>query len=346
MSATDLADDRLLDDAGEEDGQRSPEHYDFRRPSKFGREHVRSLEVAHEVFTRRFSSGVGAAMRTMLQLEPVSVDQVSYDDYIRSMPNPSVLTVVSLPPLPGAAIVELNVQMALVLVDRLLGGKGLPVEVRRPTELETYLLRELMGNALDAFRETMEPLLDVSPEISSLEYNPQLVQVAAPSDMVLLLSYRANITQGRRSEGLLTICYPFPTLAPAMSRLVTHLWEEPTLNLDGTDPYRAMRENLSDVPTEVSVRLRESTITARELLSLQPGDVLRMDHPAGALVRGVVDGADVLVGHLGRRNRKLAIQVAEWVTQPDPLPAPHAALPAGAPAFSGPTEVPVEGDLV
>lgn len=334
MSATSLSDGPLLGDADELD-ERVPEHYDFRRPSKFGREHVRSLEVAHEVFARRFSSGVAAAMRAMLQLEPLSVDQVSYDDYIRSMPNPSVLTVVTLPPLPGAAIVEMNVQLALVMVDRLLGGKGLPVDVRRPTELETYLLRELMGNALDSFRETMEPLLDVTPEIASLEFNPQLVQVAAPSDMVLLLSYRASIAQGRRAEGLLTICYPFPTLAPAMNRLVTHLWEEPALNLDGTDPYGAMRENLSEVEAELSVRLRESAITARELLSLQPGDVLRLDHPAGALVRGVVEGDDVLAGHLGRRGRKLAMQVAGWLTQPHALPPPPS---PGSPAFPGPQE--------
>lgn len=332
MSTTGLSGERLLGDSVDDGEARAPEHYDFRRPSKFGREHVRSLEVAHEVFTRRFSSGVGAAMRAMLQLEPLSVDQVSYDDYIRSMPNPSVLTVVSLPPLPGAAIVEINVQLALVLVDRLLGGKGLPVESRRPTELETYLLRELMGGALDAFRETMEPLLDVSPEIASLEFNPQLVQVAAPSDMVLLLSYRASIAQGRRAEGLLTICYPFPTLAPAMNRLVQHLWDEPSVSLDGGDPYRAMRENLSEVPAELSIRLRDSEISTREVLSLQPGDVLRLDHPAGALVRGVVEGDDVVVGHLGRRGRKLAVQVAGWVTQPGSLPAP-AAPPAALPEF-------------
>jgi len=332
MSATDLAADRdlLPDGAGEDIPARGPEAYDFRRPSKFGREHVRSLEVAHEVFARRFSSGVGAAMRAMLQLEPLSVDQVSYDDYIRSMPNPSVLTIVQLPPLPGAAIVEINVQLALVLVDRLLGGKGLPVDVRRPTELETYLLRELMGNALDALRETMEPLLEVSPEIASLEYNPQLVQLAAPSDMVLLLSYRASIAQGRRAEGLLTICYPFPTLAPAMNRLVTHLWEEPALNLDGSDPYRAMRENLSEVETEISVQLRPSSITARELLSLEPGDVLRMDHATSAPARGVVEGEEVLIGHLGRRGRKLALQVSEWITKPEPLPSPVAAIPPPA----------------
>jgi flagellar motor switch protein FliM len=331
MSPTELTAEGLLDERRE--GIDGPEAYDFRRPSKFSREHVRSLEVAHEVFGRRFSSGIGAALRSMLQLEPLSVDQVSYDDYIRSMPNPSVLTVVALPPLPGAAIVELNVQLALVLVDRLLGGKGLPVDVRRPTELETFLLRELMVNAVDAFRDTMEPLLEVTPEIASVEFNPQLVQVAAPSDMALLLSYRATIAQGRRAEGLLTICYPFPTLAPAMNRLVTQLWEEPALSLDAGDPYAAMRENLGEVSTELSVQLRQSTITPRELLSLQPGDVLRLDHPAGAVVRGVVEGDDVLVGHLGRRGRKLAVQVAGWVAEPSPLPRP--APPAPPPLLEG-----------
>lgn len=304
--------------------ERRVERYDFRRPSKFGREHVHSLEVAHEVFIRRFSSGLGAALRGMLQLEPLSADQVSYDDYIRSLPNPSVLTVFALPPLPGAAIVELNTSLALVLVDRLLGGQGQGGELRRPTELEAHLLRELMGHAATAFRETLEPLFAVEPEITALEFNPQLVQVAAPSDMVLLLSYRAAASHGHRAEGMLTLCYPFSTLAPAMSRLVTHLWDEGAAagSLEAGDgESELLRSGLNEVPVELSVQLRESTITPRELLALQPGDVLRLEHPTDEPVHGRVAGSDVLRGHLGRRRRRLALQVQDWIAD---------ALPGGA----------------
>lgn len=316
MTATDLG-AHLLGGTDPDEDEAALERYDFRRPSKFGREHVRSMEVAHEVFTRRFASGVGNVLRGMIQLEPLSADQVSYDDYIRSMPSPSVLSIVSLPPLPGAAILEMNVQFALVLVDRLLGGKGMPVGVRRPTELEGHLIRALMTNALSAFRDTLEPLVEVEPEISGIEYNPQLVQVAAPSDMVLLLTYRATVTQGKRAEGLLTLCYPFATLAPAMNRLVAHLWHEPALSLDGqAASAQAIRASLPDVDVELAVRLRESTITPRELLSLQPGDVIRLEHPLTEPVHAEIGGVPVFTGHLGRRGRRLAVQIQRWMTRP------------------------------
>ncbi|MBW3657868.1 MAG: flagellar motor switch protein FliM, partial [Actinobacteria bacterium] len=144
--------------------------YDFRRPTTFAREHVRSLAVAHEVFVRRFASALNSALRTVVQMEPVSVEQMSYDDYIRSMPNPTVLTTVGLQPLPAAAVLEMNVQLALVLVDRMLGGQGVPVAPRRPTEVETHLLHELVATGLGAFAETLKPLADVTPSIGDVDY--------------------------------------------------------------------------------------------------------------------------------------------------------------------------------
>lgn len=296
-----------------------PTRFDFRRPSKFGREAVRRLEVAHEVFSRRIASGWGSALRAPVQFEPLGVDQVSYDDYIRSMPTPSVLATVGLAPLPGAVVLELNAQLGLVLVDRLLGG-GVPTgaaratEVRRPTQLETVLLHDLLEHPVRALEEALGTIVDTTAELHALEYNPQLVQVAAPSDMVLLLSYRVTISQGSQAEGLLTVCYPSPTIMPVLDQLTTQSW------MDGPDHDPANNDSvgarLDDVTLVLRAGLRETAVPARDLVALQVGDVLRLDHAASETVHCRVEGITVLEGHLCRRGRRLAVQVERWTATP------------------------------
>ena len=310
LSRTDLVDDR----------DRHARAVDFRRPSKFGRDHVRSLEVAHEVFARRFASALGGALRALVQMEPVSIDQVSYDDYTRSMPNPNLVGVVTFPSLPGGVVFDINVQLALQLVDRMLGGPGEANGLRRPTEIEKHLLHDLAEHANSAIGETLEPLLHEQPSLATVEYNPQLVQIAAPSDMVLLLSYRLTISHaGGQSEGLVTLCYPSSTLSPVLDRLEVQTAGSGSADdseVSNPEIRALLTDHLRDADCAVAVRLAESSVAAADLAALQVGDVLRLDHRVGQPVRGCVEGADVLLGHLGRRGRRLAFQVGVWLTDP------------------------------
>jgi flagellar motor switch protein FliM len=299
------------------DGREVTATYDFRRPTTFAREHVRSLAVAHEVFVRRFASQLNSALRTVVQMEPVSVEQMSYDDYIRSMPNPTVLTTISLAPLPAAVVLEMNVQLALVLVDRMLGGQGVPVAPRRPTEVETHLLQELIATGLGAFAETLKPLAEVEPRIGDVDYNPQLVQVVAPSEVVLLLTYRVTMAQGARSQGLLTICYPYSTLGPALGQLSNNLWLDHSLPAGLPATAAPLRDEVPAVPVTLSVEGDPVSVRARDLAALRPGDVLRLDHPVDQPLRGTVGGAEIVAGHLGRRGRRLAFQIVEWRARPE-----------------------------
>lgn len=318
--------------------------YDFRRPTTFAREHVRSLAVAHEVFVRRFASGLNSALRTVVQMEPVSVEQMSYDDYIRSMPNPTVLSTLTLAPLPAAAIMEMDVQLALVLVDRMLGGQGLPVSPRRPTEVETHLLHELVGNGLPAFAETLKPLVEVTPQVADVDYNPQLVQVVPPSEVVLLLTYQVTITQGTRSEGLLSLCYPYSTMGPALNQLSSNLWLDPGVPSSQSGPVEPLRDELPDTRVRLTVEADPVAVPARDVAGLRVGDVLRLGHPVDEPLSGRAGGAEVVAGHLGRRGRRLAFQVAEWCATPSPPrtpagpPAGHTAAPPWEPPPADPQD--------
>ncbi len=302
-----------LQDAAPAPPSREPTAFDFRRPSKFAREHVRSLEALHETFSRRFASAIAHGLRAGVQLRPVAIEEITYENYLRSLPNPSVLALVALRPLPGEVLVELGVPLALVLVDRALGGLGVPVPIRRPTELETRLLAEVVRYGTEAFRETFAPLLEVEPEVLGVETNPSFVQVVPPSETTLLLSYTVSVSTESAIEGLLTVCYPHPTLQPVMDRLQRHVVTDPA-EAEERPPDReeAVASHLGEATVPISVQLSPTRVDAAELAALAPGDVLRTSHRIEAPVRVLVGGVDVLAGYLGRRGRRVGVRIVGW----------------------------------
>ena len=299
--------------------------YDFRRPSTLGRDVMRVVELGHETFTRRLGSGWGAELRSLVQVEPLGMDQSTYDAHVHSMPSPNVAVLVSVAPLPGVVVVDCNVQLALQMVERLLGAapRAGVAPPRRPSEVEADLITHLARQVVAALGETLGPLLgeELSPELVGVEFNPQLVQVAAPSDPALLLSYRVGVTGGMDASGFLTVAYPGPVLTPLLERLAARRAADVHDDADH-NARAAVSSTLAETPVAASVRLSPTAVTATDLAALQVGDVLRLEHRADAPARVVVGGEDVLVAHLGRRGPRLAVQVREWLpTAPPATPA-------------------------
>lgn len=288
--------------------------FDFRSPGKMAREQVRSLELAHETFARRWGSVLTNALRAVVHLDLAAVQQLTYEDYVRSMPNPVVLGVVNLPPLPGGALIELDVPMGLSMVDRMLGGPGRPLGVRRPTELESALLRELLESAAASVAETLEPFVEVEAELTALEFNPHMVQTISPSEMVLVFTYSLAIAHGSRSDGLVTVCYPFSLLQPAAERLGRAGWgdrSELSESADG-ESSAPLQSHVEDLVVDMTVTLKPSSLPAEDLAGMACGDVLRLDHRSDepALVR--LGDTEVMEARAGRRGRRRAIQILRW----------------------------------
>lgn len=285
-----------------------PQPFDFRRPSKFSREHMRGLEAVHEVFARQVGSALSHRLRSVVTVSHLSTDQITYGDYLRSIPTPSVIATVDMQPLPGVAMVEMTTGLAFSFVDRILGGRGASSPERGPTEIESALISEMMGSIVEGFSEALEPVEDVEPKVRAVEFNPRFVQVVPPTDMVLLLSYTVTLAGG--AEGILSVCYPFPTVEPALDRLESKIRIEGRRVDDGeVGPLHALVPDL-DVPVVFS--LTSSKIPAGELFDLEPGDVIRTDHRVDQPIVGRVGGADVLHARLGRKARRMAVQINSW----------------------------------
>lgn len=287
-----------------------PQLFDFRRPSKFSREHMRGLEVVHEMFVRRVSSTLSHRLRTIVTIEPFSTDQITYEDYIRSMPNPSVIGTLSMDPLPGSIVLEMSTELALSFVDRLLGGAGMKAPMRGPTDIEARVIRDIMSSTIDPVREALEPVQVIEPRLEQVDFNPRFVSIVAPTEMILLLGYTVRLGSG--AEGILSLCYPFTTIEPALERLERRVLIEGAAVADDEEPPLA--SVVPDLEVPMSIRLRTSQVPTAQLAALQPGDVIRLEHRIDEPARGEVGGHHIVAARLGRRGRRLAVQIAGWST--------------------------------
>src|SRR5256885_2323733 len=192
----------------------TPVAYDFRRPNKFTREHVRALQIASETFARQFTTVLSTTLRAVSQVQPKGIHQLTYDEYIRDIPNPTCLAILSLQPLAGASIFHLPLPVVMTAVDRLLGGPGAGLAINRPlTEIEQSLVRDLLGRVLRELAYAFESLTALEPVVIHQESNPQFAQIGSPSDMVIVFVYDLRIGG---QDGEATLCVPFASLQPLL----------------------------------------------------------------------------------------------------------------------------------
>lgn len=250
--------------------------YDFRRPNKFTKDHLRTLQTIHDNFARRLSSFLSGYLRSAVVIRVASVDQLTFDDFIRSVPSPTLLTVFTLKPLKGAAIMETNPQFVFPLLDLLFGGSGeMPKKVRDLTDIELSVIRKLNVKILENLGETWADIFPVTPEIESLETNPRLHQVVSVNEIVAVLTFTTVI--GGTTRGLLNLCLPHLVLMPVLTQLSSHYRYANTASPSGTEEAKHLEYWLLRAPVELKAVAGNASITISDFLQLQVGDVLPLN---------------------------------------------------------------------
>jgi flagellar motor switch protein FliM len=313
-----------LDDAGgRTSGRRArrksgPQPFDFRRPSKFSRDHARALQIVNETFARQFTTILSTTLRSVSQVAVASIDHVSYDEYVRSSPDPSFLAILNVDPLPGAGILQLPLGIAMAAIDRLLGGNGEGSQPARAlTDIESVLMRELLARVLRELDYAFESLAKVSTSIVQLEFNPQFAQIAAPSDMVVVATFDVRIGA---KEAPATLCLPFTALQPVLEQVAGHALFADRKGTDPQESARAVTAGLSRVPVDVAVRFSPVALTSSEILSLRVGDVLPLRHPVSAPLSVCAADSTCASAVPGSKGRRLAFMIVDSTSDKDLRP--------------------------
>lgn len=259
----------------QESGDRQVKDYDFKRPAKFSKEHLRTLEIIYEHYGRLISTNLPLYLRKNIQVTVASSETVTFSEFTNALSNPVILGIVDFQPLTGNIIIELSPNLGFAMIDRMLGGQGVPLEKNRDfSEIEMIILQKLMVVCMQLMREPWRNVLDINPMMERIETNAQFAQVIAPSDMIAIVSMNVKIGD---AEGFMNICLPYFTLEDVMDKLNTKYWFS-TMQKDDRIDYEEHIESLIkriDIP--IKAILGRSQVSVSDFLSLQQGDIIKLD---------------------------------------------------------------------
>lgn len=294
-------------DSYEDAKLRSVVAYDFKHPNRVSKDQIRTLENMHDNFAGHFSSTLSGMLRTIVDVDLVSVDQITYSEFIMSLVSPSCTYTFSARPLDAVCLVDFNPTLTFALIDRMFGGHGKVLETERElTGIERSVMGQLVLKMYHELAKSWEHIVHVEIQQLSFETNPQFIQIVPPGETVVVVSFQVKLFQ---STGLLTMCYPYVALEPIITKLSAQNWIDATKrkNIDADRAVNVV--NMKDVESELSAVLLESEIKMREFLALKVGDIIRSDKKIHFPIDMCVNRKMKFSARPGLAGKKRAVQV-------------------------------------
>ena len=302
-------------DQMQENKEKQVKNYDFSRPTKFSKEHLRTLEIIFEHYSRLISTNLPVYLRKNVQVTVASSETVTFNEFTNALSNPVILGIIDFAPLNGNIILDLATNLGYAMLDRMLGGSGVPLEKNRDySEIELTIIQKILVMFTQLLREPWKNVVDISPVLSRLETNPQFAQVIAPNDMIAIVTLNMKIGD---VEGFMNVCLPFFTLEEIMDKLNTKYWFS-TMQENRSENYEEYIESLIrkvDIP--IRAVLGRSTISVNDFVGLQVGDCIRLETK-------VDEDMDIYVGNIrkftalpGTEKESYAVRITSVVREED-----------------------------
>ena len=290
--------------------QRQVTLYDFKRPNRVSKEQLRAFRGVHDKMARSLASQISSIMRSIVEIQLHSVDQMTYGEFLMSLPNPTSFNVFSMKPLEGSGVLEINPSIAFPMLDRLLGGKGEPFDASREfSDIELSLFETILRVMMSTLKEAWAPVMEIYPAIESKESSPNVVQIVAQNEIVVMVVMEIIIGH---SSGMMNICYPVISLEPVLPKLASR-----DLMLNETNSKKSRNKELQvllgGAKVNVEANLGESELTLKDVLDLEKGDIIRLNTPADDTVFVSVDGKTRFKGEIGLRRFRKSVQITEIV---------------------------------
>lgn len=287
--------------------------YDFARPAKFSKEHLRTLEIIFEHYGRLLATNLPVYLRKNVQVEVMNSEALTYSEFSNALSNPVVLGITNFSPLSGSIVLELAPNLAYAMIDRMLGGQGVPLEKPREfSEIELAIMERVFNTCVELLRVPWENVVEISPRLERIETNSQFAQIISPSEMIALVTL--SITIGD-VDGLMNICLPFMCLEDIIDKLNTKYWFSTMQDKEDGSYEKAIEMLISRANIPVKAILGKSSISVSDFASIQVGDVIRLDTK-------VEDELSIYVGNIrkftalpGSTGDKYAVRITSVIRE-------------------------------
>ena len=290
-----------------DNNEKQVKDYDFARPSKFSKEHLRTLEIIFEHYGRLLTTNLPVYLRKSVQVEVMNSEAVTYSEFSNALSNPVLLGIVNFAPLHGNIIIEMASNLGYAIVDRMLGGRGDTLDKTREfSEIELLIIERILIVCVNLLVEPWENVVDIHPHLERIETNSQYAQIISPSEMIAIVTI--NVKLGN-VEGLMNICLPYITLEDVIDKLNTRYWYANIQSHDERDYAEAIETIINKAHVPIKAVLGKSSVSVMDFATLQPGDIIKLD-------RAVEDELDIYVGDIrkftalpGSSGDKYAVRV-------------------------------------
>lgn len=289
--------------------------YDFKHPDRFSKDQIRTLEMLHDQFARYFATTLSGLLRSIIEVRLVSIDQLSYEEFIQSVPKPTSINIITLAPLKGKAVVELSPALSFTAIDRLMGGTGNDTRRNRElTDIEKAIIKKLIDYALDSLREAWHTVITLEPTLESMETNPQVfLQLYMPTEMVILLSFEVGMGG---QTGTLSVCIPYIVVEPVARQLSSRSWFSASRKDPGKEVITLIQNRVKDVTVEVAAYLGNTTLKLSEVLGLRKDDVIPLDQSVHKPISVEVGNKLCFKARPGKYRRRRAIEIVKCLDVP------------------------------
>lgn len=295
---------------GGKGGQIRP--YDFRRPTKFSKDMLRTLVFVHDNFARLLQNFFLANLRLQVQVHVQHSSQYSYSEYTQLLPSPSVVATLQLNPLPGLCLMEVSQNVAFALLDRVFGGSGSDAQPERGlSEIEVAVMQRMISDLLSPLSEAWRNIAEISPSVSGMETNPIFLQTSAPSEVLAVVTLSMQIGE---HMGHIGIAMPYATVEQVLTKPGASWWLSPS------DPVpaeggTALHSSLQDAPVQVRVGLGQSRITVAEFADLKLGDLILLNSRTDAEVPVYIGNSLTYLGRPGIVGNRMSVQIQRRATR-------------------------------
>ncbi|PLT31555.1 flagellar motor switch protein FliM [Peribacillus deserti] len=299
------------DELKKEDTERKVRVYDFKRALRFSKDQIRSLTRIHENFARGLTTYFSAQLRTYVQINVASADQIPYEEFIRSIPKMTILNVFEVPPLDGRILMEVNPNIAYAMLDRVLGGRGTSVnKVENLTEIETKIMSNMFERAFEHLQEAWASIAEIDPIFTDFEVNPQFLQMVSPNETVVVISLNTHIGE---TSGMINICIPHVVLEPIIPKLSVHYWMQTAKKERLPQEIEVLEQRIKKAELPIVAELGSTDISIQDFLTLDIGDVIELNQIIDAPLVVKVGDVPKFIGQPGKANKRLAVQILEKI---------------------------------
>lgn len=287
--------------------ERQIKEYDFARPSKFAKEHLRTLEIIFEHYSRLVSTTLPGYLRNSCQVEVINSEAVAFSEFANALSNPILLGIIDFSPLKGSVVMDLSTNIGFAIVDRLLGGKGLPLEKERDfSEIELSIISKIMTIMVELMVEPWKNVVSLDPELEKIETNSQFAQVISPNEIIALITLNLRIG---KVEGLLNICIPYICIEPIMDKLNTKYWFSSMHEVNQETYSEYIERQISFTKVPISAVLGRTNISVNDFINLQKGDIIKLDTKISSDIEIMVGNLKKFTGKPGLFEKYNAVRI-------------------------------------